>query len=50
MTLASVTTLITDLVGDYGTYVLAILGVTLGLALAYIGFKFGWKKLRGAVK
>lgn len=50
MTVASSTALITDLTGDLGAGVLAILGVVLGLAIAYFVFKFGWRKLKGAVR
>jgi len=49
MTVASSTELITTFVGQTGVGVLAVLTVTLGLAVAYMVFKFGWRKLRGAI-
>lgn len=50
MSLSDVQTLILGLVTTYGGYVLAILGGVVVLSLAYLGFRFGWRKLRGAVK
>jgi hypothetical protein len=50
VTIASSTDLITTLTGQLGVGVLAVLTVVLGLALAYIVFKFGWRKLRGAIR
>ena len=50
MTVASSTDLITTFVGQRGVGVLAVLTVTIGLAIAYIVFKFGWRKLRGSIR
>jgi len=49
MTVASSTDLITTFVGQVGVGVITVLTVVLGLAVAYMIFKFGWRKLRGAI-
>jgi uncharacterized membrane protein len=50
MTVADVTTLITSTAGDLGGGVLGILGIVLGIAVAYFLFKFGWRKLKGSIR
>lgn len=45
MNVASSTSLINTFVSDTGVGVLAVLTTTLGLAVAYMVFKFGWDKL-----
>lgn len=50
MSTSSAVALVTGAVGDYGAAVLTILTAVLGLAVAYLAFKFGWRKIRGAVR
>jgi len=50
MTASSTTALITDAFTDYGTAVLVILGAVIGIGLAYLVFKFGWRKVKGSVR
>jgi len=49
MTVSSSTELVNTFVGQAGVGVLAVLTTTIGLAVAYMVFKFGWRKLRGAI-
>jgi len=49
MKVASSTDLIANITMQTGVGVLAVLTVTIGLAVAYMVFKFGWKKLKGAI-
>jgi hypothetical protein len=42
--------LVTGAVTDFGTSVLAIITATIGLGLAYLVFRFGWKKVKGALR
>jgi len=48
MTASSTQTLITGAIGDFGTAGLVVLGAVVGIAVALLVFRFGWKKLRGA--
>jgi len=50
MSTSSAVALITSSVADYGSAVLTVLTAVVGLGLAYLAFKFGWRKLRGAVR
>jgi len=50
ISVASVQDLVTDKLSDYGNAVLIILGALLGIAVAYLVFKFGWRKVKGSVK
>jgi len=35
---------------DFGVAVLAVLGSLLTIAIGYLVFKFGWRKIRGSVR
>jgi len=48
MTASAITTLITDTLDDYGTALLAILGAVIGIGVAYLVFRFGWRKVKGS--
>jgi hypothetical protein len=48
MDASSTQALITTAVTDFGTSGLVILGAVIGIALALLVFRFGWKKLRGS--
>jgi len=50
MTTASTTALITTAFTDFGVGVLAILGLVIGIGVAYLVFKFGWRKVKGSVR
>jgi len=50
MSTSSVLALIQSTVTDYGTAVLGVLTAVIGLGVAYLVFRFGWRKVRGAVK
>jgi len=43
---ASSTEIITDAVTDYGTALLIILGAVIGIGLAYLVFRFGWRRVK----
>lgn len=48
MTAADMGTLITDTVGDYGAQLLIILTAIIGIGVAYLVFRFGWRKVKGS--
>jgi len=50
MTASDTLALITDSFTTYGGAVLVILGAVIGLGLAYLVFKFGWRKVKGSVR
>ena len=50
MTASATQLLITGAFTDYGTSVLTILGAVLTIGIAYLVFKFGWKKVKGSVR
>jgi len=50
MTTASTTALITDAFADFGTAVLTILGLVIGMGLAYLVYRFGWRKVKGSLR
>jgi len=50
MTVASTTALITGAFSDFGTAVIAILTLVIGMGLAYLVFRFGWKKVKGSLR
>jgi len=50
MTASATQALITGAFTDYGASVLVILGAVLGIGVAYLVFKFGWRKVRGSVR
>ena len=50
MTATAMTTVITDGLTSYGTALVAILGGVIGIGLAYLVFRFGWRKIKGSTK
>jgi len=50
MTSASTTALILSTVTDYGVALIAILGAVIGIGLAYLVFRFGWRKVKGSTR
>jgi len=50
MDLASVGTLATTTLGDFGDQVILVLTAVIGIAIAYFLFKFAWRKIKGSVK
>lgn len=50
MSTSTVTSLITDAIGDLGAAMFVVLGAFLGIAVSYLVFKFGWRKTKGAVR
>jgi len=48
MDASSTQALITGAITDFGGAGLVILGAVVGIAVALLVFRFGWKKLRGA--
>jgi len=50
MDVGSTTVLITDNVNDFGVAVLTIITATIGLGLAYLVFRFGWRKVKGSLR
>jgi len=50
MTATATQGLITTALSDYGTALLAILGAVIGIGVAYLVFRFGWKKVKGSTK
>jgi len=49
MDLASIGTLATTTLSDFGDQVLVVLGAVIGVAIAYFLFKFAWRKIKGSV-
>lgn len=50
MDIADTQALITTGFTDFGASVLVILGAVIAIGLAYLVFKFGWRKVKGSVK
>jgi len=50
MTASAITSLITSTLSDYGTALLAILGAVIGIGVAYLVFRFGWRKVKGSTR
>jgi len=50
MTASATQALITGAVSSFGTAVLAIITATLAIGLAYLVFRFGWKKVKGSLR
>lgn len=40
------TTLITTTLASYGTALVTILGAVIGIGVAYLIFRFGWRKVK----
>jgi len=50
MTSASTTALILEAFTDYGIALIAILGAVIGIGLAYLVFRFGWRRVKGSTR
>jgi len=50
MTSTAMTTVITDTLTAYGTALAVILGAVIAIGVAYLVFRFGWRKVKGATK
>jgi len=50
MTASSMTSVITSTLGDYGTALVTILTAVIGIGLAYLIFRFGWRKVKGSTR
>jgi len=50
MTASSTQALITSGLTDFGTSVLAILTAVIGVGVAYLIFRFGWRKVKGSLR
>jgi len=50
MTASDTQTLITSAFTTFGGAVLVILGAVLTIGIAYLVFKFGWRKVKGSVR
>jgi len=50
MTASATQALVTGAVTDFGTSVLAIITATLAIGLAYLVFRFGWRKVKGSLR
>ena len=48
MSASSTQALITDAITDFGGAALVVLGAIIGLAVGFLVFRWGWRKLRGA--
>jgi len=48
MNASTMTTLITDTISTFGTSLVTILGAVIGVGVAYLVFRFGWKKVKGS--
>jgi len=48
MTTSAITTLITTTISDYGTALLAILSAVVGIGVAYLVFRFGWRSVKNS--
>jgi len=50
MTASATQALVLDTLSDFGVAVLAIIGAVIGIGLAYLIFKFGWRKVKGSLR
>jgi len=50
MTAASTTAVVTSTLSSYGSAVLTIITATIAVGLAYLVFKFGWRKVKGSLR
>lgn len=49
MSTTSVTALVTGAIADFGTSALAVLTAVIGIGLAFLVFRWGWKKVKGSM-
>jgi len=50
MTASTTLTLVTTTLTNYGTAVAAILTAVIAVGLAYLVFRFGWRKVKGSLR
>lgn len=50
MTTSSATSLVTDTLSDYSGALLTILTAVIGIGVAYLIFRFGWRKVKGSTR
>jgi len=50
MTASSTQALVISTLGDFGVAVLAILTAVIGIGVAYLIFRFGWRKVKGSLR
>ncbi len=50
MTAAAAESLVTGTLTTFGTSVLAILTAVIGVGVAYLIFRFGWRKVKGSLR
>lgn len=50
MTASATQALVTTAVTDYGASVLVILGAVIGIGVAYLVFRFGWGRVKSALR
>jgi len=50
MTASATQALVTDTLADFGGSVLVILTAVIGIGLAYLVFRFGWRKVKGSLR
>jgi len=50
MTASSTEALVTSTLSDFGASVLVILTAVIGIGVAYLIFRFGWRKVKGSLR
>lgn len=50
MTASATQALVTDTLTDFGASVLVIITAVIGIGLAYLVFRFGWRKVKGSLR
>jgi len=50
MTASATEALVLSNLGDFGTAVLSIITAVIGIGLAYLVFRFGWRKIKGSLR
>jgi len=50
MDASSMTTVVTGTLTTYGTALVTILTAVIGIGVAYLVFRFGWRKVKGSTR
>lgn len=50
MTASATQAIVLSTLTDFGTSVVAIIGAVIGVGLAYLVFRFGWRKVKGSLR
>jgi len=50
MSTTTVLALLTSAAGDFGTAMLVVLGVVIGIGVGFLVFRIGWRKIKGSHK